>query len=79
MATPISANHGIDAARNALIANDPEGVEAYRKLMSPADPSNPNRPGTMHKLVLGHNQVWGADGLAAQVAQLREELRLRPF
>ena len=79
MASPISSGHGIDGARLALIADDPEGAEAYKKLMSPYDASNPNRPGTMHKLVLGHNEVWGPDGLAARVAQLQEELRLRPF
>lgn len=78
MSAPIGPGHGIDGARLALIANDPEGAEAYRKLMAPQNPSK-GYEGTMHRLVQGHNEVWSSGGLADQIAGLREEIRLRPF
>lgn len=79
MATPISSGHGIDGARLALIADDPEGAAAYRKLMAPEVAGDPERPGTMHKLVRGHNDIWTPGGLADRLAAVEEALQLRPF
>ncbi len=81
MASTIGPLHGIDAVRNRLTLRDPGGRDVYRKLMSPAGITPEGGPleGTMHKLVGGHNDVWRAGGLADKLAELREELRGRPF
>lgn len=59
-----------------------DGIEATRIRLNTIDPGKAaydKQAATLETLKDGHNAVWGADGLAAQVSELRRQLQLGPF